>query len=65
MKMHDPNHAAPKFAGKSRLGDYSDSLIERRAPASAFAKETASSSTRPHRSFPSVSLMLKRQRKAN
>jgi len=23
MKMHNPTNAAPKFAGKSRLGDYS------------------------------------------
>jgi hypothetical protein len=48
MKMHDPTHAAPRFAGKSGLGDYSGSFIERRVlpPASAFAKETASSSTR-------------------
>jgi arylsulfatase A-like enzyme len=28
MKRHNPTNAAPKFAGKSRLGDYSDSLIE-------------------------------------
>jgi arylsulfatase len=28
MKMHNPTNAAPKFAGKSRLGDYSDSLME-------------------------------------
>jgi Sulfatase len=28
MKMHNPTNAAPKFASKSRLGDYSDSLIE-------------------------------------
>ena len=28
MKMHNPTNAAPKFAGKSRLGDYSDSLLE-------------------------------------
>jgi arylsulfatase A-like enzyme len=28
MKMHNPTNAAPNFAGKSRLGDYSDSLME-------------------------------------
>ena len=28
MKMHNPTNAAPKFAGKSHLGDYSDSLLE-------------------------------------
>jgi arylsulfatase len=28
MKMHNPTNAAPRFAGKSRLGDYSDSLLE-------------------------------------
>jgi arylsulfatase A-like enzyme len=28
MKMHNPTNAAAKFAGKSRLGDYSDSLLE-------------------------------------
>jgi arylsulfatase A-like enzyme len=28
MKMHNPTNAAPKFAGKSRLGDYSDSVME-------------------------------------
>jgi hypothetical protein len=28
MKMHNPTNAAPKFAGKSHLGDYSDSLME-------------------------------------
>ena len=28
MKMHNPTNAAPEFAGKSRLGDYSDSLME-------------------------------------
>jgi len=28
MKMHNPTNAAPKFAGKSRLGNYSDSLME-------------------------------------
>jgi arylsulfatase len=28
MKMHNPTNAAPKFAGKSRLGDYSDSMLE-------------------------------------
>jgi arylsulfatase len=28
MKMHNPTNAAPKFAGKSKLGDYSDSLME-------------------------------------
>ncbi len=28
MKMHNPNNPAPKFAGKSRLGNYSDSLLE-------------------------------------
>ena len=25
MKMHNPTNAAPEFAGKSHLGDYSDS----------------------------------------
>ena len=30
MKMHNPTNAAPQFAGKSRLGDYSDSLLETR-----------------------------------
>ncbi|UGX89947.1 arylsulfatase [Bradyrhizobium barranii subsp. barranii] len=28
MKMHNPTNASSKFAGKSRLGDYSDSVIE-------------------------------------
>src|SRR5215471_18038654 len=28
MKMHNPTNAARQFAGKSRLGDYSDSLME-------------------------------------
>jgi arylsulfatase len=28
MKMHNPNNPAPKFAGKSRLGNYSDSMLE-------------------------------------
>ncbi|HEY1863839.1 MAG TPA: sulfatase-like hydrolase/transferase [Roseiarcus sp.] len=28
MKMHNPNNPAPKFAGKSRLGRYSDSMLE-------------------------------------
>ena len=28
MKMHNPNNPAPAFAGKSRLGRYSDSLLE-------------------------------------
>jgi arylsulfatase A-like enzyme len=28
MKMHNPNHPAPKFAGKTRLGNYSDSMLE-------------------------------------
>jgi len=28
MKMHNPTNASAKFAGKSRLGDYSDSLME-------------------------------------
>jgi len=28
MKMHNPNNPAPKFAGKTRLGRYSDSLLE-------------------------------------
>src|SRR5262245_52446508 len=28
MKMHNPTNASPKFAGKSRLGDYSDSVME-------------------------------------
>jgi arylsulfatase len=28
MKMHNPNNPAPKFAGKSRLGRYSDSVLE-------------------------------------
>ena len=28
MKMHNPNNPAPKFAGKSHLGDYSDSMME-------------------------------------
>ena len=28
MKMHNPNNPAPKFAGKSHLGDYSDSVME-------------------------------------
>ncbi len=27
-KMHNPNHPAPKFAGKTRLGNYSDSMLE-------------------------------------
>src|SRR5579871_3687767 len=28
IKMHNPTHAAPDFAGRSHLGDYSDSLME-------------------------------------
>ena len=28
MKMHNPTNAAPRFAGKSRLGDYSDAMME-------------------------------------
>ena len=28
IKMHNPTNAAPAFRGKSRLGDYSDSLME-------------------------------------
>jgi arylsulfatase A-like enzyme len=28
MKMHNPNNPAPKFAGKTRLGRYSDSMLE-------------------------------------
>ena len=28
IKMHNPTNAAPEFRGKSRLGDYSDSLME-------------------------------------
>lgn len=28
MKMHNPTNAAPEFQGKSKLGDYSDSLME-------------------------------------
>jgi arylsulfatase len=28
MKMHNPTNPAPKFAGKSHLGHYSDSLME-------------------------------------
>ncbi|HUK81719.1 MAG TPA: arylsulfatase [Verrucomicrobiae bacterium] len=28
MKMHNPNNPAPKFVGKTRLGNYSDSLLE-------------------------------------
>lgn len=28
IKMHNPTNAAPKFRGKSHLGDYSDSLME-------------------------------------
>jgi len=28
IKMHNPTNAAPEFAGKSHLGDYSDSLME-------------------------------------
>jgi len=28
LKMHNPTNAAPSFAGKSHLGDYSDSLME-------------------------------------
>ena len=28
MKMHNPNNPAPKFAGKSHLGRYSDSVLE-------------------------------------
>jgi arylsulfatase len=28
MKMQNPTNAAPKFVGKSRLGDYSDSPLE-------------------------------------
>jgi len=28
MKMHNPNNPAPEFAGKSRLGRYSDAMLE-------------------------------------
>jgi arylsulfatase len=28
FKMHNPNNPAPKFAGKSKLGRYSDSVLE-------------------------------------
>ena len=28
MKMHNPNNPAPKFAGKSKLGRYTDSMLE-------------------------------------
>ena len=28
MKMHNPTNASAKFAGRSRLGDYSDSVLE-------------------------------------
>jgi arylsulfatase len=28
IKMHNPTNAAPEFAGRSHLGDYSDSLME-------------------------------------
>ena len=28
MKMHNPNNPAKKFAGKSHLGRYSDSVLE-------------------------------------
>ena len=28
MKIHNPNNPAPQFAGKSRLGRYSDSMLE-------------------------------------
>ena len=28
MKMHNPNNPAPQFAGKTRLGRYSDSMLE-------------------------------------
>jgi len=28
LKMHNPTNASPRFAGKSHLGDYSDSLME-------------------------------------
>jgi arylsulfatase len=28
MKMHNPTNASAKFAGRSRLGDYSDSVME-------------------------------------
>jgi hypothetical protein len=28
LKIHNPTNAAPDFAGRSRLGDYSDSLME-------------------------------------
>ena len=28
IKMHNPTNASPDFAGKSHLGDYSDSLLE-------------------------------------
>ena len=28
MKMHNPNNPAPKFAGKTHLGRYSDSMME-------------------------------------
>jgi Sulfatase len=28
LKMHNPTNASPDFAGRSHLGDYSDSLME-------------------------------------
>jgi arylsulfatase A-like enzyme len=28
LKMHNPTNASPRFAGRSHLGDYSDSLME-------------------------------------
>jgi hypothetical protein len=28
LKMHNPTNASARFAGKSHLGDYSDSLLE-------------------------------------
>src|SRR5208283_5608441 len=28
LKMHNPTNAPPDFAGRSHLGDYSDSLME-------------------------------------
>jgi arylsulfatase len=28
MKMHNPNNPAPQFRGRTKLGDYSDSMLE-------------------------------------
>src|SRR5271157_5741798 len=39
LKMHNPTNASPRFAGRSKLGDYSDSLMELDADIGAVVDE--------------------------